>query len=274
MYTRTDSFLDRILAHKVEENAACKTKKPLEQVRPQAEAQAAPLNFVAALCHDTVAVIAEVKKASPSKGVLIEDFDPVAIAQSYAAGGAAAVSVLADEKFFQGNVRYVSAIRQALPHMPLLFKEFVIDGYQVWEARSVGADAVLLIAAALDDSQLADLFALIRDLGMSPLVEVHNEAELERALTIGAALIGVNNRDLKTFAVDLGTTERLARLLPASAAVTLVAESGIQTADDVRVMGEAGARAVLVGEALVKSGAALIDRVREFSAVKLTHDES
>jgi indole-3-glycerol phosphate synthase len=250
-YVKTDTVLDKILAHKVEEVAVGKAQSPMAALE-QAAAQVQPaLDFAKALRRDTVALIAEVKKASPSKGVLIEDFDPVAIATAYANNGAAAISVLTDEQFFQGSLDYLKAIR-AVVDVPLLRKEFVIDPYQIYEARSAGADAVLLIVAALADEQLADLHALIVELGMTPLVEIHNEDELDRALKTGPKVLGINNRDLKTFHVDLMTTARLAALVPAG--VTLVAESGIMSVLDVVKMGELGAHAVLVGESLVKSG--------------------
>jgi indole-3-glycerol phosphate synthase len=250
-FVRTDTFLDKILAHKVEENAECMRQRPLPVLHEMITQLPLPRDFTAALRRETVALIAEVKKASPSKGVLIADFDPVRIATTYAQNGAAAISVLADERFFQGHMRYLQQVRAAVD-VPLLCKEFVIDPYQVTEARAFGADAVLLIVAALADSQLADLHSLILEQGMTPLVEVHTEAELERALKIGSRLIGINNRDLKTFQVDLETTTRLAQRVPED--FTLVAESGIMNAEDVYRMGQLGAHAVLVGESLVKSG--------------------
>lgn len=261
-FVKTDTILDKILAHKVEENAECLRHRSLASVMQSARLAEPPRDFAATLHRDTVALIAEVKKASPSKGVLIENFDPVAIATTYAQNGAAAISVLIDEKFFQGNIRYLTAIRHTV-NVPLLFKEFVVDPYQIYEARAAGADAVLLIVMALEDSRLADLHAMIRELGMAALVEVHNEAEMERALKLGATLIGINNRDLKTFHEDLGTTARLAALIPAG--VTLVAESAIRSVDDVRRMGQSGAHAVLVGESLVKSGD-MAQQVRQYSS--------
>lgn len=259
-YVKTDTVLDKILAHKVEENAARKTQRPLPELREMIAEVDAPLDF--ALRRETVALIAEVKKASPSKGVLIEDFDPVAIGTTYAQNGAAAISVLTDERFFQGNMRYLRAVRDAV-NVPLLCKEFVIDPYQVYEARAFGADAVLLIVAALEDSQMRELYNLIVELGMTALVEVHNEAEIARALALGAKVIGINNRDLRTFHVDMETTARLAKLVPQD--VTLVAESGISSAEDVRRMGQLGAHAVLVGESLVKADN-IAERVRDFSS--------
>lgn len=253
-YVKTDTILDKILAHKVEEIASEKAKLAPAIARQKAalavDPERAPRDFMGALRRDTVALIAEVKKASPSKGVLIEDFDPVAIGTTYAQNGAAAISVLTDEHFFQGHLGYMGAVRKAVD-VPVLRKDFIIDPYQVYVARGFCADACLLIVAALSDSQLADLYALITELGMAALVEVHNESELERALKIDAKLIGVNNRDLKTFEVDLKTTARIVDSVPSD--VLLVAESGIRNAADVYHMGQLGAHAVLVGESLVKS---------------------
>lgn len=264
LFVKTDTFLDKILAHKVEENAECIRHTPLAVVRDMIAEMDVPRDFAGALRRDTVALIAEVKKASPSKGVLIEDFDPVRIGRAYAENGAAAISVLTDERFFQGNIRYLKAVREAV-HVPVLCKEFVIDPYQVYEARAFGADAVLLIVAALSDTQLVDLHGLIGEQGMTPLVEVHNEDELERALKAGVKVLGINNRDLKTFHVDLETTARLAKLVPDE--VTLVAESGIGSAEGVYRMGQLGAHAVLVGESLVKSGD-MAASVRAYSSQK------
>lgn len=270
-YVRTGTILDEILAHKQEEllriwsdEGGALNGGPAwqAQVRHYAEEAAPPRDFLAALQKDTVALIAEVKKASPSKGVLIADFDPVRIGTTYAENGAAAISVLTDERFFQGHLRYLTNIRSAVS-IPVLRKDFIIDAYQVDEARAAGADAALLIVAALDDARMADLYAQIRAYDMAALVEVHNEAEMERALKLGTKLIGINNRDLKTFNVDLTTTERLARMVPDD--VTLVAESGVQSGADVRRMGELGAHAVLIGEGLVKS-ADIAAAVREFSS--------
>jgi len=247
-YARTDTVLDTILAHKVEEIAARSAQRPLAEVRRAAASADPPRSMIAALRRDTVALIAEVKHASPSRGVLIEPFDPVALGTVYARNGAAAISVLTDEAFFQGSLSHLEAVRAAVD-VPVLRKDFVIAPYQVYEARAAGADATLLIAAALDDAQLADLGALIAELDMAALVEVHNQSELTRVLRLNPALVGINNRDLKTFAVDIATTRALAAQLPPE--ITLVAESGIFSGEDVRRMGHAGARAVLVGEALV-----------------------
>ncbi|NLX10687.1 MAG: indole-3-glycerol phosphate synthase TrpC [Chloroflexi bacterium] len=250
-FVQTGTVLDRILERKVAHLAARQASVPEHDLRAAVQDAAPPRDFVGALHGETVALIAEVKHASPSKGVLIEPFDPVALGQTYAASGAAAISVLTDEPFFQGHLDHLAAVRQAVS-VPVLRKDFVIDPYQVYEARAAGADAILLIAAALDDAPLADLHALALDLGLAALVEVHNEHELDRALGIGPRLLGINNRNLKTFEVDRGTVARLAPHIPAG--ITLVAESGIRDAADVRQMAQAGAHAVLVGETLVRAG--------------------
>ena len=207
-------------------------------------------------CGD-VGLIAEVKKASPSLGVICPDFDAVRIARAYEAAGASCLSVLTDERFFQGSLGDLRAIRQAVA-LPLLRKDFIIDERQILEAVQWGADAILLIVAILTDDQLSQFHALADAAGLAALVEVHDEEELERALACGARLLGVNNRDLKTFTVDLGTTERLARRVervrPELEGVLLVAESGIRTRADVLRVKTSGARAILVGESLVTSG--------------------
>jgi indole-3-glycerol phosphate synthase len=203
--------------------------------------------------HEPMALIAEVKKASPSAGVICPNFDPVRIAREYEAAGANCLSVLTDEKFFQGSLDYLRQIRAAVK-LPLLRKDFIIDERQILEAIEWGADAILLIAAILTDEQLARFHALATEAGLAALVEVHDETELERALKISPALIGVNNRNLKTFKVDLATTERLAEILFRGANPLLVAESGIHTRADVDRLQRCGAGAILVGESLVKQG--------------------
>jgi len=218
-------------------------------------------------CYGSVALIAEVKKASPSAGIICKDFDPVRIAKEYEAAGASCLSVLTDEKFFQGSLDYLRQIREAVK-LPLLRKDFMIDERQILEAIEWGADAILLIVAILDDARLERFHSLARSAGLAVLVEVHDEAELERAMAIDAELIGVNNRDLKTFKVDLGNTEQVAanlylralhRLQGGSSPVTrhsplLVAESGIHTRADVERLAKCGARVILVGESLMKGG--------------------
>jgi len=212
-------------------------------------------DFIAALKSPNVGnigLIAEVKKASPSMGVICKDFDPVRIAKEYEAAGASCLSVLTDEKFFQGSLDYLRQIRAAVK-LPLLRKDFIIDERQILEAIEWGADAILLIVAILTDDQLEKYHSLAIEAGLAVLVEVHDEEELERALKISPLLIGVNNRSLKTFVVDLATTERLASRITHHASI-LVAESGIQTRADVERLKKCGAGAILVGESLVKQG--------------------
>lgn len=260
-FVKTDTILDKILAQKVVDVAAQQTLISLSEMQRLAAAAPPPRDFIAALRRESTALIAEVKKASPSKGVLLDDFDAVAIGRVYAENGAAAISVLTDKPFFQGDLAYLTGVWQAVD-VPVLRKDFVIDAYQVYEARAAYADAVLLIAAALDDEVLAQLHTLILSLGMAALVEVHHEEELARVLKLNPGLIGVNNRDLKTFDVDINTTARLAKYVPSTA--VLVAESGIHSAFDVQCMAACGAHAVLVGESLVKAGN-IAQKVRELS---------
>ncbi len=212
-------------------------------------------DFLAALKKPRVGkvgLIAEVKKASPSMGVICPNFDPIRIAKEYEAAGASCLSVLTDEQFFQGSLDYLRQIREAVK-IPLLRKDFIIDERQILEAIEWGADAILLIVAILSDEQLAKFHALAVEAGLAVLVEVHDEEELDRALKISPALIGVNNRDLKTFKVDLATTEKLAARITRSGSL-LVAESGIHTRADVERIQKCGAGAILVGESLVKQG--------------------
>lgn len=196
-------------------------------------------------------MIAELKRRSPSKGEIRRNFDAVACAREYAAGGAAALSVLTDETFFGGHLDYLMQVRRAVP-LPLLRKDFTVDAYQIDEARVAGADAILLIVSILSAEQLSDFSGRARDLGLDVLVEVHDEAELQAALAVGADLVGVNNRDLRTFEVDLETTARLARQIPSEAGALLVAESGIGGPADLEYLREAGAGAFLVGESLMR----------------------
>jgi len=217
-------------------------------------------DFISALknpSHGEIALIAEVKKASPSAGIICKDFDPVRIAKEYEAAGASCLSVLTDEKFFQGSLDYLRQIREAVK-LPLLRKDFIIDERQILEAIEWGADAILLIVAILNDDQLQKCHSLAVEAGLAVLVEVHNEQELERAFKISPQLIGVNNRDLKTFKVDLATTEKLAAKLFSSLVTRhpslLVAESGIHTRTDVERLKKCGANAILVGESLLRDG--------------------
>ncbi|MEW5828566.1 MAG: indole-3-glycerol phosphate synthase TrpC [Chloroflexota bacterium] len=245
------SLLEKILAHKRDEIAALDART----LRRAAEASPAPRDFLAALGRRRSGLhpglIAELKRASPSKGILAPRLDLFQVAGIYAANGASAVSVLTDEKFFLGSLETLQQLRLANYQLPLLRKDFILHETQLYETRANGADAVLLIAAALpDDTLFADLHACALDLGLTPLVEVHDEAETERALKLeGIRLIGINNRDLATFEVSLETSERLRPLVPADIAV--VAESGIFTAADVERLAGANLDAVLVGEALV-----------------------
>jgi indole-3-glycerol phosphate synthase len=244
------SVLDRIVATKWEEIAAAKRRCPQGELEAQLS-QAPPVrDFLGALRgHSEMRLIAEVKKASPSKGLIRADFDPVSIARDYEAAGAAALSVLTDEQYFQGHLDYLRAIRREVG-IPVLRKEFVLDPYQVVEARVAGADAVLLIAECLPGETLRELYECIVGLGMTALIELYEPAHLERVLATGTRLVGVNNRDLHTFEVDLGHVIRLRERIPAG--VTVVAESGIGRHEDVvRLRGE-GIEAMLVGESLMR----------------------
>ncbi|MBL0919499.1 MAG: indole-3-glycerol phosphate synthase TrpC [Hydrogenophaga sp.] len=251
-------ILNKIVATKREEVAAAKKKKPLDAMRADAESRVLTRDFVGALrtkiAAGQAAVIAEVKKASPSKGVLREDFIPADIAQSYAEGdgavSAACLSVLTDRQYFQGSADYLKQARASC-ELPVLRKDFLIDPYQVYEARAMGADAILLIAACLDDAQMADFEAIARTLDMAVLVEVHDRDELQRALRLKTPLVGVNNRNLRTFEVSLGTTLGLLPDLPADR--LLVTESGIVSRADVQVLRAAGVNAFLVGEAFMRA---------------------
>ena len=242
-------ILDRILANKYLEVAQRRINTPIEQLREQALAQVPSRDFLGALRQaGRPALIAECKKASPSKGLLRPEYDPAQLARTYRDNGAAALSVLTDEKFFQGSLNDLRMAREAAG-LPALRKEFIVDGYQVYEARAAGADAVLLIVAALRFDQLRELHAVITELGMTALVEVHTEAEVDIALMIEPKLLGVNNRNLHDFTIDLQTTGRLRQCIPAE--IALVAESGIHTATDVAQVRAMGVDAILVGEALV-----------------------
>ena len=249
MTQRTETILDRIVADKREELTAAKAATPLAELKARLSSAPQARSFADALCGPKIGLIAEVKKASPSRGLLRADFDPVGLAKSYASAGASAISVLTDAKHFDGSLEHLAAIRKDLPAgPPLLRKDFLFDEYQLYEARRDGADAVLLITAILESALLAQLIALANSLGMGALVEVHDEADMERALAASAQIIGVNNRDLCTFEVDLATTERLA---PLAHGKIIIAESGLFTREHVRRMGACGVHAVLIGEALV-----------------------
>jgi indole-3-glycerol phosphate synthase len=249
------TILDRIVAAKRAEIAAA--KKRLPDVEKKARAADAPRDFVGALRFRQPAVIAEIKRASPSKGLLRADFDPAAIAKSYEKGGAACMSVLTDKEFFQGAPEHLQAARAACA-LPVLRKDFLVDPYQVFESRALGADCVLLIAACLDDAQLRELESLSHRAGMAVLVEVHDAGELERALKLKTPLLGINNRDLRTFGTRLETTiDLLPRIPPERLVIT---ESGILSSADVARMRASGVHAFLVGEAFMRApdpGAAL-----------------
>lgn len=246
-------ILNTILARKVEEIAQRSRVRSLEDLRARARDQPPARGFVDAIhrrhAAGQPAVIAEVKKASPSKGLIRKDFDPVQIARSYEAGGAACLSVLTDVDFFQGSNLYLGAARQACS-LPVLRKDFTIDPYQVYEARMIGADAILLIVAALEDGPLIEMANLAHELGMDVLVEVHDIDELERALQTDCELIGVNNRNLRTFEVSLDTTLALREAVPTDR--TLVTESGIATREDVAKLRGAGIETFLVGESFMR----------------------
>jgi indole-3-glycerol phosphate synthase len=246
-----NDILEKIVASKRREVAAARARVAEAELERGLEDLAPPLGFRAALERGpSVAVIAEVKKASPSAGLLRADFDPVAIARSYVAHGATCISVLTDEPFFQGRLSYLSDIRTAVK-VPLLRKDFILERYQLLEARRAGADAVLLIAEILDDRSLPRLLREAGDLGLQALVEVYDRSNLARVLDCGARLIGINNRDLRTFATRLEHTLEIAADLPADAC--LVSESGIRTRSDVARLKAAGVRAVLVGESLMRA---------------------
>ena len=242
-------ILDKIVATKKQEVAALYVRE--SELRQKAEQASACLDFFAALSQPNrfMAVIAEVKKASPSKGVIRPDFDPLAIACSYQEGGADAISVLTDQQYFQGDLHYLTAIKERV-NIPVFRKDFIIDTLQVYEARAAGADALLLIAAILSDSQLAELYRKAHQLGMQVLIEVHSKEELERVLPLQPKMIGINNRDLRTFHTDLETTARLLPHIPED--ILVISESGIATAEDIRWLSEQGVRGVLVGEHLMR----------------------
>jgi indole-3-glycerol phosphate synthase len=247
-------ILNKIVAVKREEVAAALAKKSLAAMRADAESRVLTRDFEGAMrakiAAGQAAVIAEIKKASPSKGVLRADFIPADIAQSYAEHGAACLSVLTDKQFFQGSVDYLKQARASCD-LPVLRKDFMVDAYQVYEARAMGADAVLLIAACLDDAQMADLEAIARSLDMAVLVEVHDRAELERALKLKTRLVGINNRNLRTFEVTLQTTLDMLPDVPADR--LLVTESGILKVEDVQRMRNVHVHAFLVGEAFMRA---------------------
>ena len=254
------TILDKIVATKRTEIEQAKAARSLETLQHASQTADAPRDFYAALAdHPPTRLIAEIKKASPSRGVIREDFSPVEIAKIYETHGASCLSVLTDETYFQGSLEYLRDVRQAVS-LPVLRKDFILDPYQVWEARAAGADAVLLIAECLDDEPLHTLFQLVTELGMTPLVEFYDPANLPRVIEVGAKLVGINNRDLTSFYTDLEHTLRLKQCIPDDRIV--VSESGILSRADVLRLESAGIGAILVGEGLMSQediGAAVDD---------------
>ena len=246
-------ILEEIVIKNRQETEERKRRLPFTELEQMADSSPPPLDFAAAIARDGINLIAEVKKASPSRGTICADFDPVQVAATYANSGVAAISVLTEPRYFQGSLNSLSRIRNALVNkgVPLLRKDFLSDPYQIYESRVYGADALLLIVAILTKTKLRGLLELSRDLGMDCLVEVHNEKEVETALDCGAAIIGINNRDLTTFEVDVATTERLRRFIPPGRIV--VSESGLKTREDIEKLKALGVNAVLIGEALVSA---------------------
>ena len=245
------TILNDINKHKIVEVAESKRRTPLDTLKERIPKIPAAKSFSAALRSGAnIRIIAEIKKASPSLGVIRKDFHPVEIARIYEAGGAAAISVLTDENFFQGSLSYLTEVKKAVG-LPTLRKDFIIDPYQIYEARAAGADAILLIAAMLSGYEIQDYLALSGEMGMECLVEVHSEEELKKVLQTNAHIIGVNNRNLATFITDMTTTLRLRQMIPDDKIV--VSESGIKTRGDVEKLLKAGVGAILVGETLMKS---------------------
>lgn len=271
------NILDEIFSYKRAEIDLIQRKIPFDEVRRAAEAAPPALDFIGVLKARSAlwpALIAEIKHASPSRGVLVEDFDPIHLAQIYQGNGASAVSILTDEHYFQGSLENLRCVRQTLPDMPVLRKDFICDPYQVCEARAAGADAILLIAASLEPSLLNDLHQMANQLGMAALVEIHNQSEMDRALSCSPALVGINNRDLRDFTVRIETSLDLRPRIPAE--ICLVSESGIHSAQDVRRLACAGFNAILIGEALVTAHD-ITAKVRELaypSPERTNHDES
>ena len=253
-------ILDRIVSDNLQELEDKKHRLSVAELQRLASEQPPALDLASALRSDGVGVIAEVKKASPSRGVIRSDFDPVEIAKIYATNGAAAISVLTEAKHFQGSLDYLKNIREALPKIPLLRKDFIVDPYQIYESRAYGADSLLLITAILKRQMLQELLNLSHELNMSCLVEVHDEADVEIALNSQAKIIGINNRDLNTFSVDMATTERLRPLIPPDRIV--VSESGIKERSDVEKLRQLGIDAVLIGESFM-SAPDIVARMRE-----------
>ncbi|MFN8521948.1 MAG: indole-3-glycerol phosphate synthase TrpC [Chloroflexota bacterium] len=244
------SVLDEITAYKRQVVAQRKLARPIQSVRRAAESAPPPRDFTGAIAADGLSVISEVKRASPAKGAIDLSVDAPTLAGHYQAAGASAISVLTDEKYFNGSDDDLVAVRGTVG-VPVLRKEFIVDPYQIYESRALGADVILLIVASLEPAQISEYRALAESLGMATLVEVHDEAELQTALSLGSPIVGINNRNLKTLAVDLATTERLRPLVPSG--ILTVGESGIRSAEDAHRLRAVGVDAVLVGEALVRA---------------------
>lgn len=246
-------ILDEIMRHHREQLPKTMREVSLADVRAFAKVVPPAFDFYSALKEPGVSLIAECKKASPSKGLMVRDYDPVRLAKTYAQCGASAISVLTDARHFQGSLEHLRDVKEATASyvIPVLRKDFVFHPYQVYEARAAGADGILLIAAVLADSEIKDLLALTHELGMNALIEVHTEAELRRVLALEPRIVGVNNRNLQTFEVDFANTARLREMIPAGVAV--VGESGLKTHADMQHMAKIGVDAVLVGESLVRS---------------------
>ena len=254
-----DGILNKIIAEKRGEIEESKQRFPVSALEEKIAGREPTRDFLRAISQEHLQLIAEVKKASPSKGLLCPDFDPVRLASDYAASGAAAISVLTEVNHFQGSLEYLNLIRNEV-NLPLLRKDFIFDEYQVYESAAFGADALLLIAALLDQAELMALLKLSQGLGMDCLVEIHDEDELETALSSDARIIGINNRNLNTFEVDINTTRRLMPFIPVDTIV--VSESGIKSRDDIIIMMECGVNAVLIGEALV-TAESIPDKIKE-----------
>lgn len=254
---KDNNILDKILARKYEEVQNLKSECPISEFISRIAYLPPTRDFGAALTRNDAgipAVIAEVKKASPSRGIIREDFDPRKISRAYEAGGAAAISVLTDADFFQGSLSYLSEVKETV-NIPVLRKDFIVDAYQIFEARTAGADAILLIVAALEKNKLSELMDVAQSLKLQCLVEVHDEHEMEIALSVDAKIVGINNRDLKTFKTDISTTQRIVKSFFSdqhNKAPILVSESGIFTHSDMVLLGECGLDSVLIGEALMK----------------------
>lgn len=257
-------ILDDIKAYRTEQLKREKEKTPFDEIKKAAEKINVPCkDFLGALSCGDISVIAEVKKASPSKGVIQPNFDPINTAIAYQEAGAAAISCLTEEHYFQGSSEYLRGIREKVD-LPILRKDFIFAPYQIYEARVIGADAILLIAAMLDKNTIKEYRKIAEDLGLQVLAESHNEEELEKVLEAGCTITGINNRNLKTFEVSLETTQRLSRFIPSDC--TIVAESGIKNSEDVKFLKSCGAKAFLIGETLMRSGD-IAAEMRELTAI-------